>query len=60
MEWMCHMAGVSRAGYYRSLRETKPDEAEMAVRVAIQEVVLAHHRPYGYRRVTNTAAEAQF
>jgi transposase InsO family protein len=46
------MAGVSRAGYYRSLRETKPDEAEMAVRVAIQEVVLAHHRRYGYRRVT--------
>jgi putative transposase len=49
---MCYLAGVSRAGYYRALRETKPDEAEMAVRTAIQEVVLAHHRRYGYRRVT--------
>jgi transposase InsO family protein len=32
--------------------EVVPDEAEMAMRVAIQEVVLAHHRRYGYRRVT--------
>lgn len=49
---MCYLAGVSRAGYYRELKEKKPDEAEMAVRTALQEVVLAHHRRYGYRRVT--------
>ena len=49
---MCDLAGVSRAGYYRSLRESKPEEAEMVVRTAIQEVVLAHLRRYGYRRVT--------
>ena len=49
---MCHLAGVSRAGYYRVWMEAEPDEAEMAVRVAIQEIVLAHHRRYGYRRVT--------
>ena len=49
---MCYLAGVSRAGYYRSLRETAPDEEEMTVRVAVQEVALAHHRRYGYRRVT--------
>jgi transposase InsO family protein len=49
---MCYWAGVSRAGYYRQLVETAPDEAEMAMRTAIQEVVLAHHRRYGYRRVT--------
>lgn len=49
---MCHLAGVSRAGYYRRLEEAAPEEAEMAVRVAIQEVVLANHRRYGYRRVT--------
>jgi len=49
---MCHVACVSRASYYRQLVETEPDEAEMAARAAIQEVVLAHHRRYGYRRVT--------
>jgi transposase InsO family protein len=48
---MCYLAGVSRAGYYRQLVETEPDEAEMAMRTAIQEIVLAHHRRYGYRRV---------
>lgn len=52
VERMCYLAGVSRAGYYRELLEKKPDEAEMALRTAIQEVVLAHHRRYGYRRVT--------
>jgi len=49
---MCYLAGVSRASYYRQLMEIVPDEAEMAMRVAIQEVVLAHRRRYGYRRVT--------
>ena len=49
---MCYLAGVSRAGYYREWAEKKPDEAEMAVRIAIQEIVLAHRRRYGYRRVT--------
>ncbi len=49
---MCYLAGVNRAGYYRQLVESQPDEAEMAMRVAIQEIVLAHHRRYGYRRVT--------
>ena len=49
---MCYLAGVSRAGYYRQWEEAAPDDAEMAVRTAIQEIVLAHHRRYGYRRVT--------
>jgi putative transposase len=49
---MCYLAAVSRAGYYRELTEKKPDEAEMAIRTALQEIVLAHHRRYGYRRVT--------
>jgi putative transposase len=49
---MCHLADVSRASYYRHLEVVAPDEAEMVVRGAIQEVVLAHHRRYGYRRVT--------
>jgi len=49
---MCDLARVSRAGYYRQLEESTPDEAEMKLRTAIQEIVLAHHRRYGYRRVT--------
>lgn len=49
---MCQLAGVSRASFYRHQLETQPEEAEMAMREAIQEVVLANHRRYGYRRVT--------
>jgi putative transposase len=49
---MCHLAGVSRASYYRHWKAAAPDEAEMAARAAIQEVVLAHRRRYGYRRVS--------
>jgi putative transposase len=49
---MCGLAGVSRASYYRHLAVAAPDEAEMAVRQAIQEIVLTHRRRYGYRRVT--------
>lgn len=49
---MCHLAGVSRASYYRYGEAQAPDEAEMAVRAAIQEVVLTHRRRYGYRRVS--------
>jgi len=49
---MCWLAGVSRCGYYRHLQIAAPDEAEMAMRISIQEVVLTHSRRYGYRRVT--------
>lgn len=48
---MCWLAGVSRAGYYRTLREQHPDEEDMEVRAAIQEIALGHHRRYGYRRI---------
>jgi len=48
---MCQLAGISRASYYRHWLEEVPDEAEMAMRAAIQKVVLTHHRRYGYRRV---------
>ena len=49
---MCYLAGVSRAGYYRHLTETVPDEADVEAQAAIQQIVLAHRRRYGYRRVT--------
>jgi transposase InsO family protein len=48
---MCEQAGVSRASYYRHLVKVVPDEAEMELRVIVQEIVLLHHRRYGYRRV---------
>jgi putative transposase len=52
IERMCHLAQVSRAGFYRSLQERLPVEEEMEVRSTIQQVVLEHRRRYGYRRVT--------
>jgi len=48
---MCQQAGVSRAGYYRSLAEKHPDEEEQQVRAAIQEIALLHKRRYGVRRI---------
>jgi transposase InsO family protein len=49
---MCWLAGVSRAGYYRSLIEQHGEEEGMEVRAAIQEIAVAHQRRYGYRRIT--------
>jgi len=48
---MCWLARVSRAGYYRNVAERHPDEEEIEVRSAIQEIALSHRRRYGYRRV---------
>jgi putative transposase len=48
---MCWLARVSRAGYYRHLAQRHPDEEDLEVRSAIQEIALSHHRRYGYRRV---------
>ena len=36
IERMCELARVSRAGFYRSLREQRPVEEEMQMRSAIQ------------------------
>ena len=48
---MCELAQVSRAGYYRYLQERAPKEEETEVQAQIQEIVLAHGRRYGCRRV---------
>ena len=48
---MCWLAQVSRAGYYRNLAERHPEEEEIEVRSAIQQIALSHRRRYGYRRV---------
>jgi transposase InsO family protein len=48
---MCRLAGVSRAGFYRSLQQNHPEEEDMQVRSEIQQIALEHHRRYGYRRI---------
>jgi putative transposase len=52
IERMCQLAGVSRAGFYRSLLEQGPVEEDMEVRSAIQQIFAEHKRRYGYRRVS--------
>jgi transposase InsO family protein len=52
IERMCQLAGVSRAGLYRSLQKNEPLEEEMEVRSAIQQIFAEHRRRYGYRRVS--------
>jgi putative transposase len=49
---MCQLTGVSRAGFYRSLKEREPQQEELDLRSTIQQIFLAHRRRYGYRRVT--------
>jgi putative transposase len=48
---MCWLSRVSRAGYYRNLLAQHSEEEGVEVRAAIQEIALAHHRRYGYRRI---------
>ena len=50
IERMCELARVSRASFYRSLKEQGPAEEEIEVRSAIQRIPLEHRRRYGYRR----------
>lgn len=52
VERMCMLAQVSRAGFYRWLEAKQPGAEETAVRSAIQEIAVEHHRRYGYRRIT--------
>jgi hypothetical protein len=52
IERMCGLARVSRASFYRFLREQRPVEEEMEVRSAIQQIALGHRRRYGYRRIS--------
>jgi putative transposase len=52
IERMCQLAGVSRAGFYRSLQTEQPVEEDMEVRSTIQKIFAEHKRRYGYRRVS--------
>ncbi len=51
IERMCELARVSRASFYRSLKEQRPAEEEIEVRSGIQQIALEHRRRYGYRRI---------
>jgi putative transposase len=51
IERCCHLAGISRAGYYRHWRASAPLREETALRDEIQRLSLAT-RSYGYRRIT--------
>ncbi len=42
IERMCHLAGVSRAGFYRHLRASDNHEEEMHVKSEIQRITLEH------------------
>ena len=52
IERMCQLAQVSRAGFYRWLREHTPVQEEMELRSAIQQIAVEHRRRYGYRRIS--------
>jgi len=52
IERMCQLAGVRRAGFYRSLQERAPVEEDMEVRSVIQQIAVEHRRRYGYRRIS--------
>jgi transposase InsO family protein len=49
---LCHLAQVSRAGFYRYQEESAPGRADADLRDAIQRLALAH-RHYGYRRIAH-------
>jgi putative transposase len=51
VERMCELVRVSRASFYRSLKEQRPAEEETEVLSTIQRIALEHRRRYGYRRI---------
>ena len=50
MNGLCHITGVSRAGYYRSLLQAQRQQSDMDLRGQIQRIAL-RWPAYGYRRV---------
>ncbi len=52
MEQQCQVAEVSRAGFYRYLQQTAPEQADLLLRARLQELAVAHHRLRGYRMLT--------
>jgi len=59
IERMCALARVSRASFYRSLKEQRPAEEETEVRSAIQQIALEHRRRYGRAAPARDGREPQ-
>ena len=60
IERMCQMGQVSRAGFYRSLKEQRPVEEDMEVRSAIQQIAVCRQnrirrRPAGRSELSRAA-----
>lgn len=51
IERMCRLAGVSRAGFYRTLEQHYGVEQDMELRSMIQKIAIQNRRRYGYRRI---------
>ena len=58
MERQCQLAEVSRAGFYRHLQQTLPEQADL-LRARLQELAVAHHRLRGHRMLTELRYEGQ-
>lgn len=52
MEQQCRLAEVSRAGFYRYLQQSGPEQADLLLRARLQQLAVAHHRLRGYRMLT--------
>jgi putative transposase len=52
VEQQCQVAEVSRAGFYRYLQQSAPEQADLLLRARLQELAVAHHRLRGYRMLT--------
>jgi putative transposase len=51
IEHMCHLAQVSRTGFYRFLQPQPCVEQDMEVRGMIHQIAVEYRRRYGYRRM---------
>jgi putative transposase len=52
VEQQCQLAEVSRAGFYRNLVHSAPQEADLELRSRLQQLAIVHHRRRGYRMLT--------
>ena len=60
IESMCRLGQVSRAGFYRHWQQREPRSEELELRARMQQIVLAHRRNYGYRRVTRELRDGMY
>ena len=49
MDRQCRLAEVSRAGFYRYLQQTAPEQEDLLLRERLQQLAVAQNRRCGYR-----------